>query len=516
MAHRAATLMGLLGFLFAVGLLTPLSSSADPSATDPAARGKYLVRAGDCVACHTAPGGKMFAGGYILKTPFGSMSTPNITPDPETGIGKWTDAQFYTAMHDGIGHDGEYLYPMFPFPWYTKVTREDVQAIKAYLFTQPPVKAKPSVNHLAFPFDVREGLGAWRLAFFHAGTFEPDPNKSEQINRGAYLVEGLGHCAECHSGRVVLGASKYSEALEGGSVQGWYAPNITSDKREGIGGWTDDQLVSYLKTGSAREKGVAVGPMAETIHDSLQYLTDGDLHAIAAFLKSTPAKSYEAASGKTANASFKETGEQTYLNYCASCHQLKGKGIAGVIPALAGDGAVTAGGPENVIRVVIGGLAARGTYAPMPGFGADMTDDEIASVANYVRSAWSNTAPDNAAPGLVAKLRTQTPVPLSGSGPECPVVGPGGEPNAAKPITFKSDISSQLQNIDDANLLDQVHDIIPIAKTAYPQMSRADLVNNLTNDYCTIVSKAEGISLQQKRWRLHRFGQAVYGELRPH
>ena len=198
-------------------------------------KGEYLMRAGDCIACHTAPGGTPFAGGLYMPTPFGSISTPNITPDKDTGIGTWSDDQFYHAVHDGIGHKGEYLYPVFPFPWYTKVTRDDVMAIKAYLFSLKPEHAPRKPLQLAFPFSIRTALLTWRTAFFKAETFKPDPSASAQVNRGAYLVEGLGHCGECHNHNNVLGASDWSGKLEGGEIDGWYAPNITSNGKEGVG-----------------------------------------------------------------------------------------------------------------------------------------------------------------------------------------------------------------------------------------------------------------------------------------
>ena len=222
-------------------------------------RGEYLVHAGDCISCHTAPGGKPFAGGLYMPTPFGDISTPNITADKATGIGDWSDDDFYRAMHEGIGRDKEYLYPVFPFPWFTNVTRDDVAAIKAYLFSLPGENAPRKPLKLTFPFSERDTLLAWRLAFFKPTAFVPNAQRNAQISRGAYLVEGLGHCGECHNRHSLFGASDWSGKLEGGEIEGWFAPNLKTAGKDGIASWSDDQLVTFLKSGTAPGKGVALG-----------------------------------------------------------------------------------------------------------------------------------------------------------------------------------------------------------------------------------------------------------------
>ena len=202
-------------------------------------------------------------GGLGMSTPFGTIFTPNITPDKATGIGNWTDDQFYRAVHQGIGHGGEYLYPVFPFPWFTKVTHDDVLAIKAYLFSLTPVNAPRKPLKFMFPFNIREALLTWRTAFFKPATFVPDKSKSDEVNRGAYLVEGLGHCGECHNHNNLLGASDWSGKLKGGQIDGWYAPNITSDGKEGVGQWSTDQIVAFLHDGAAPHGGIVLGPMKQ-------------------------------------------------------------------------------------------------------------------------------------------------------------------------------------------------------------------------------------------------------------
>ena len=227
------TLLGLL--LTSLAVITSASAASDPSLIE---KGYYIARLADCMACHTRVGGTPFAGGLEMSTPFGSLSSPNITPDPDTGIGNWSDEEFFRVVTDGIGRHGEYLYPVMPFTSYTKMTRSDVMAIKAYLFSLKPVYAPRAPNHMAFPFDIRSTLVVWRELYFHPGVYEPDPKQSAAWNRGAYIVEGPGHCGECHSPRNILGGTESSKSLSGGQLGNWLAPNISSDPRWGIGDWS--------------------------------------------------------------------------------------------------------------------------------------------------------------------------------------------------------------------------------------------------------------------------------------
>ena len=471
-------------------------------------RGEYLMRAGDCVACHTAPGGKPLAGGLYMKTPFGEISTPNLTPDKATGIGSWNDDDFYRAIHEGIGQHGEYLYPVFPFPWYTKITREDALAIKAYLFSLPPENSPRKPLKLAFPFNIRAGLLTWRTLFFKAQTFTPDPAQSAEINRGAYLVEGLGHCGECHNRNNLLGASNWSGKLEGGEIEGWYAPNITSDGRQGVGSWTPDQIVTFLKSGAAPGKGVAVGPMLETINDSLRHLTDPDLHAMAAYLKSVAAKE---TTKPAAAATPAVAGAQVYLSYCAACHQVDGKGVPGAIPPLAGNGALTAKGGENAVRVVLGGLPAAHGLAPMPALGQGMSDADIAAVINYARTAWGNTAAGDVGAGLVADLRSKTHTLLAANTPGgCPSIA---DASLAKGIA-DAGVATQLKGVDAADMLDQIDAIVSKLKASAPGASDDDRVNALTAAYCPVVEADKTVAPNARAARLGNFSSLVYGQIK--
>ncbi len=474
---------------------------ANAADADTLARGRYLLNAGDCVSCHSAPGGQPLAGGLKVNTPFGPLISPNITPDKETGIGAYTDDQFYRAMHQGIGANGEFLYPVFPFPWYTNVTRDDALAIKAYLFSLPPVHAKQDVNQLSFPFNIRTSLAGWRAVFFKEGDWKPDPAKSAEVNRGGYLVEGLGHCAECHTPHNIAGASVDSKSYEGAVIDGWYAPNISSDMVEGIGGWSVKDLVSYLKTGVAPGKGIVAGPMSEVVHESLGKLTDADVTDIALYLKQLPAKEAYPPSQPRQAVAAKSQQAVAYDTFCASCHQQDGRGVSGVIPNLAGNGSVVANGPEDVLKVVVGGLPASGQYAAMPAIGAGMTDQQIADAVNYVRSTWSNKAPENAGAGDAGTARAAADTMLSGG--TC-------TPPDAKVIAPTPQISSLLADVTDSNMLLKVNALVGTVKT---QAGRAAEVNTLTAMYCPFVARTPRATRAQKSEQLGRFAQLVYTAL---
>ena len=484
------------------------ATNADPALIE---HGKYLTNAGDCQACHTAPGGKPFAGGLYMNTPFGPISTPNITPDADTGIGKITDDQFVRVFHQGIGMQGERLYPVMPFPWYTKVTRDDALAIKAYLFSLQPEHAPRKPNKLEFPFNIRAGLIGWDAFFLKTGEFKPDPNLSPQVNRGAYLVQGLAHCGECHNGNNMLGDTSLAANLRGGPIDKWYAPNITSDKSQGIGKYSDQQIFTYLKTGYEKDMGVVVGPMAQTMHESLGKLTDDDLHDIVAYLKSTPPKQGFKQREPVAGTEQVAANAQSYLNYCAYCHLENGQGLAGQVPKLAGNGVVTAQGPETVIRVILGGINAQGSYSAMPAIGVQMTDQEVADATNYVRQAWGNGAPTNAAPGQVANLRRETTTLLAMNLPGgCPKIAEG---DTARVIAGQ-DAQKILASTRQDNVLPNAEALIKLVRAGAPKASQADIINSLTIGYCPIVANDASLpSAVQKSEALDGFAERVYTDI---
>ncbi|QEE25398.1 c-type cytochrome [Rhodanobacter glycinis] len=368
---------------------------------DPAliARGKYLTTVGDCVSCHTEQGGSDFAGGRILPTPFGNIPTPNITPDKATGLGDWRFEDFWRALHDGIGRHGEFLYPAFSYTSFTKVDRDDALAIFAYLQSLAPVYKPAKPLGLSFPYNVREGLAAWRALYFQEGVYQPDPTKSAAWNRGAYLVQGLGHCNECHAARSAFGGT-HALPLSGGRipVQDWYAPDLSSRAHGGLQGWTEQDIVDLLKNGQAA-KGAAFGPMAEVVASSTQYMHDDDLRAIATYLQSLPPRAAPAPAGPVpAATAMVNQGAKIYAASCAGCHGKDGEGVAGVYPPLAGNSSVLDPSGLNAIRaVLLGGFppTTAGNPRPysMPPFAQKLSDADVAAVVSYIRHAWSNDAP---------------------------------------------------------------------------------------------------------------------------
>ena len=377
--------------LFAIG-----GATADPDSYVDVMRGKALAIAGDCVACHTAKGGAPFAGGLALQTPFGAIMTANITPDNGTGIGSWSADDFARAMHEGRRPGGTYLYPAFPFPYYTKVTRSDLDALYAYLRTLPPVENRVSRNTLPFPFNIRMSMIGWNRLFFTPGEFKPDPKRSDEFNRGAYLVEGLGHCGACHTPFNAFGASKDDKYLQGNQIDNWTAPNITNDKQAGLGKWTVDDIVQYLKTGQTSFS-LASGPMKDVIENSTSHMPDADLKAIAMYLKERGAAGPAAPAPLPASDPRMQVGEAIFVDTCAACHMRNGAGVERMFPKLAGNVVTTQDDPASLIRIVVGGGRAaatdtRPTSPAMPSLGYRLNDAQIADVVTYVRNSWGNAA----------------------------------------------------------------------------------------------------------------------------
>ena len=395
-----------LRFVKLLGILFLALSCAKPAWAEPSEvqRGEYLARVGDCLSCHTASAGEAFAGGNRLNTPFGYMSTSNITPDPDTGIGRWTADQFYIALHDGVNAHGQDMFPTMPYDFYTKVTREDIDAIYAYLKTVKPVRNSVDVNHLRFPFNQRWTMAAWRELYFSEGDYKPDAAKSASWNRGAYLVEGLGHCSDCHSPRNFLGGIKKKKEFTGALNDGWFGVDLTSDIATGLGNWSIGEIATYLKTGAARGKTTAFGPMREYVRTSTSHLSDADLTAMGEYLKSIPADSRLHMGLKQPDSAVHQNAT-LYLDNCGGCHMAKGRGVVGVVPPLAGNGAVVGTDPSNVINVVLGGSPQHGNYTAMPPFASRLSDVQITQITNYVRTSWGNSAPANATVETVAKLR---------------------------------------------------------------------------------------------------------------
>ena len=408
-AAIAVALAGLIGLgIFFI----PMPPSSAPGATSLAektndiaeqqareARGAYLAQAGNCMGCHTAQGGQPYAGGHHLATSIGTFVTPNITPDPETGLGQWSENDFWQALHDGRGRDGSPLYPAFPYTDYTNVTREDSDAIFAYLQSLPPVSQRNPSSRISFPFNLRPLLYAWRALYFTQGVYRADAGKSDEWNRGAYLVQGLGHCNACHTSRNPLGASQGS-VLGGGQIMGsnWYAPSLTSFQEASTSDWPVEDIIQLLTTGLS-SLAAATGPMADVVSQSLQHLTRDDARAMAVYLKSLPGSAPHSrgiAPELTDEVDGQlQRGGEIYDKYCQDCHGNLGQGAPGAYPALAGNRGVTLASPVNAIRSIL-----NGGYAPvtasnsrpygMPPFAQTLYDEEIALVLSYIRNAWGN------------------------------------------------------------------------------------------------------------------------------
>lgn len=365
---------------------------------DVISRGEYLARVGDCVACHTAPGGREFAGLRSMPTPFGNIYVPNITPDDETGIGTWNADDFYKMMHTGRSKNGDVLYPAMPYANYTKVTREDSDAIYAFLMSVPPVKQPNRPHELRFPFNNRELLVGWRTLYFNQGEYKPDPAQNKEWNRGAYLVQGLGHCSMCHTAVSALGGSRDQQAFSGGMIpnQNWYAPSLTSNREAGLGEWEIQDISDLLQAGASR-RATVYGPMAEVTFHSLQYLSDPDARAMAVYLKSLPPKGEAPAApqAQLVAPATMEMGRQVYVAQCALCHGAEGKGFPPAFPPLANNQSIEMASPVNAVRMILNGgyaPATRKNPRPygMPPFAHILDDEQVAAVATYVRVAWGN------------------------------------------------------------------------------------------------------------------------------
>lgn len=412
-----------LAAVFSIGMVSyGLAADADPALVE---RGEYLARAGDCVACHTAPGGKPFAGGLAIVSDIGTIFSSNITPDKQHGIGSYTEARFSAALREGIRGDGTHLYPAMPYPAYSKLSDEDVHALYAYFINGVAADpSQPQQTSLGFPYSQRWGMALWNMFFSASAPFKADASRSDEINRGAYLVEGLGHCGACHTPRGIGMQEKAYDAssgefLAGADLNGWHAPELRAggDAAHGISSWSTDDIVDYLGKGRNRVAAVG-GEMKSVVENSTAYLTDPDLHAMAAYLKSLPAKSTQKAStahsaetttAKLAAAKNLTGGERLYVDNCGACHFVNGQGAPDVFPALDGASIVNADNPMALIHTILAGAQTPSTdrapsIMPMPGFDKRLSDADVASLATFVRGGWTNSA-DAVQPADVAKVR---------------------------------------------------------------------------------------------------------------
>jgi mono/diheme cytochrome c family protein len=395
----------------------PTGVPASLSQADPIARGEYLARAADCTACHTAPTGKELAGGLGFKLPFGTLYSTNITPDKDTGIGNYTDAEFIAAVRQGVRRDGARLYPAMPYASYSYLTDADVLAIKAYLFSVPAVRVAAPTNTLAFPFDQRWAMLGWSVVFNRDTRYAPNTSQSAEWNRGAYLAEALAHCGECHTPRNIGFALDNRNKFAGAVAAGWRAFDITSHKVTGVGNWSDADLGAYLSTGHATGHGTASGPMGEAVDHSFRYLTSGDIGAIVTYLRSVPpiaSPDLLATPAPAAPPSHRDgvmadaRGKMVFEGACVSCHGWSGESAVSPLATLTGAAALNDPSAINVAQIVISGtrrLTPDGALS-MPGFGNAYSDTEIAALANYVTGRFGRSA-SRITPHEVAELRKQ-------------------------------------------------------------------------------------------------------------
>jgi mono/diheme cytochrome c family protein len=387
---RAILAVGLLCTAFTFG-----KARAEPSG-ETIARGKALAEAADCASCHTADPSKPFAGGKRIDTPFGGIYSPNLTPDRDTGLGAWSDTEFYRALHYGVRRDSSYYYPAFPYPNFTKIIRDDVLAIRAYLATLMPVHNSPPPPELRWPLNYRVVMRVWNFLFFRPGIFEPNQQKSAEWNRGGYLVTGAAHCGGCHTPKNIFGADKRGRAYGGGLVQGWFAPRLDGAERSGLKSWSVDDIVEYLQSGR-NGRSHAGKLMAEVVVNSTSKMSDADVRAIAVYLKDLPAGAPEPAVVPPPQADM-TAGAAVYAHACIACHEADGSGAPRIYPPLPGNANLQAADPSSTLRIILDGAQTVTTpRAPntgsMPAYAKQLSDQQIADVANYIRNSWGNAAP---------------------------------------------------------------------------------------------------------------------------
>jgi mono/diheme cytochrome c family protein len=360
------------------------------------ARGKALVIAGDCASCHTADPARPFAGGKRINTPFGGIYSPNLTPDRDTGLGAWSEEDFHRALRSGVAPDGSRYYPAFPYPYFTKLTRQDIEAIRVYLATLAPVHSIERPTELRWPLNYRVVMRVWNALFFRPGIFEPNQQKSTEWNRGGYLVTGAAHCGACHTPKNLFGADRRGRSFGGSEVDGWYAPRLDNAARSGLKSWSEDDLVEYLSSGR-NGKSHADGPMAEVVVNSTSRMSDADVRAIATYLKDLPAGASEPVVTPPPDADM-AAGKAVYDHNCVSCHEADGSSAPRIYPPLPGNALLQSGDPLSTLRIILDGAQTVTTRrAPnpgsMPAYAKQLSDSEVADVANSIRNSWGNAAP---------------------------------------------------------------------------------------------------------------------------
>lgn len=484
-------------FLALTGLAhgAPAARAAAPD--DVVKRGAYLADVAHCTACHTNDASKPYAGNYPIKSPFGTMYGANITSDPTTGIGTWSEKDFEGALRRGVGKDGKYLYPAMPYMDFTKISDADIHALYAYFRTVKPVNEKTKPADMKFPFGVRTGIAAWQAVYFKQGRYADDGSQTEQWNRGAYLVQGLGHCDACHTPTNLAMAPKEGKALQGNVVDHWFAPNISGDQYSGIKDWSQTDLATYLKTGHNPKNDAAVGPMAQTIDLGLSHLNQGDLDAIAFYLKNQ--KVDTAAAPKAARAvtvAEKTSGKQIYTDNCESCHGADGRGVNGIAPSLVGVGSTAGAEPQTAIRAVLQGFEPQGQWGVMPSFSQVFAAGEVSDVVNYVRTAWGNNGGGRVDPSLVNSLARYSD--LGDAKVESALICPSASARDLDTATLAEVKALGPDVASKAATAKLVHDY----RSRHPKTDATDVVTTISGAYCrNVMTAAKGTLVErQKRY----------------
>lgn len=465
-------------------------------------RGRYLADAAHCVACHTAEDGEAFAGGRPFESKFGTLYSTNITPDPSTGIGRWDLGDFEAALREGVRRDGAYLYPAMPYVAFTKIKDEDIRALWAYFRSLQPIRQEEPENELQFPYGLRVGLAGWQALYFKPGRFTPESTRSDEFNRGAYLVQALSDCGGCHTPRNFAMARQQDERLEGGVNAGWYAPDISAGHYSAIRDWSIDELVTYLGGEHVSENIAAVGPMYETLAGGLENLREDDLHAIAVYLKeqSSPESGHVEAEDWVFPEERQVAGTALYQGHCQTCHGEDGEGDYGVAPTLVDTASITGEEPDSAIMAVLQGFDPRDRWGAMPSFAYALQNQEIADIVNHIRTAWTNDGVPNATASRVAYLRSLAQIPEGGQRPG--VICPNVPASRLDEQTLAA-----IQNLlnDDEARSEALPQLVNDYQERHPDLSSTDVVVSLSGAYCRDVIQEPDQGFRQAEEQFIRF-----------
>lgn len=489
-----------LGTSLAGAVFAASPPSESPPEKDAMARGEYLSKVAHCAACHTSDPAKPFAGNVPLGSSFGTMYSSNITPDTQTGIGTWTEKEFEGSLRRGVGKGGEYLYPSMPYTDFTKISDADVHALYVYFRSVKPIAQRAKPNTMKFPFNVRTGIAAWQAVYFKQGRYAEDDSQSPAWNRGAYLVQGLGHCGACHSPTNFAMAPVKGKALQGNVIDHWFAPDISGGRYSGIKDWSETDLVTFFRKGHNAKNQAAVGPMAQTIDLGLSHLSDGDLAAIATYLKHQVGTVESAPKvTRAVTADERAAGQTIYADNCTSCHGVDGKGVAGIAPALADAASVAGAKADTAVRSVLQGYEPSGQWGVMPSFGQVLTAQQVSDVVNYVRTAWGNQGGERVTASSVDHLARYADLnnPKIDSALICP------SPKAA---SMDASTIAQIKTLaGDKKTQAATAKLVRDYRSRHPDVATPQVITNISGAFCRDVMDTAKGSLAERQTRYVNF-----------